>query len=98
MVRSLSALATTDTELRLMAAAAIIGLSSRYYREQVFLDIVQPGCWEGLPVCSSKLWKQAEPWMAKRRIVRSGCHSRLGRGIPAMGRCSTRFATGSIEV
>jgi hypothetical protein len=31
-------------------------------------------------------------------IVGSGCHSRLGRGIPAMGLCSARLTTGSIEV
>ena len=26
---------------------------------------------------------------------RSGCHSRFGHGIPAMGRCSARSATGT---
>ena len=31
------------------------------------------------------------------KIESPGCHSRLGRGIPAMGRSSARLATGSIE-
>ncbi len=31
------------------------------------------------------------------KIASLGCHSRLGRGSPAMGRFSARLATGSIE-
>lgn len=31
------------------------------------------------------------------KIASLGCHNRLGRGSPAMGRFSARLATGSIE-
>jgi len=65
---------------------AVESLTRKYYREQVFLDIVQPGCREGLPVSSSELWKQAEPWMAKRsgHAVNGGLEGRSER--PARGR------------